>query len=72
MRETGWYHGELSSLCVYAQGDFFMRAEKTKGVNGGICFLKTINGHINKHPACVSRQQSGEHEVVSEAVGNHQ
>lgn len=49
-----------------------MRAEKTKGVNGGICFLKTINGHINKHPACVSRQQSGEHKVVSKAVGNHQ
>lgn len=49
-----------------------MRAEKTKGVNGGICFLKTISGHINKHPACVSRQQSGEHKVVSKAVGNHQ
>lgn len=49
-----------------------MRAEKTSGINGSICFFKTINEHINKQPACVSRQQSGEHEVVSEAVGNHQ
>ena len=23
LRETGWYHGKWSSLCVYAQGDFF-------------------------------------------------
>lgn len=44
-----------------------MRAEKTSGINGSICFFKTINEHI--HPACVSRQQSGEHEAVSEAVG---
>ena len=46
-----------------------MRAEKTSGINGSICFFKTINEHINKQTACVSRQQSGEHEAVSGAVG---